>query len=38
VPVIIASGAVGTLLASFMAYFPTRKAVKMRITDSLRFE
>jgi hypothetical protein len=38
VPMIIASGAVGTLLASFMAYFPTRNAVKMRITDSLRFE
>jgi ABC-type lipoprotein release transport system permease subunit len=38
VPVIIGSGIVAPLLASFMAYFPTRKAVKMPITDSLRFE
>ncbi|MDR0455069.1 MAG: FtsX-like permease family protein [Treponema sp.] len=38
VPVIIGSGIAATLLASFMAYFPTRKAVKMPITDSLRFE
>jgi ABC-type lipoprotein release transport system permease subunit len=38
VPMIIGAGIAGTLLASFMAYFPTRKAVKMPITDSLRFE
>jgi ABC-type lipoprotein release transport system permease subunit len=38
VPVIIGSGIISTLLASFMAYFPTRKAVKTPITDSLRFE
>jgi hypothetical protein len=38
VPVIIGAGIVGTLLSSFMAFFPTRKAVKMPITDSLRFE
>ena len=38
VPVIIGSGIIATLLASCMAYFPTRRAVKMPITDSLRFE
>jgi ABC-type antimicrobial peptide transport system permease subunit len=38
VPVIIGSGVIATLLAACMAYFPTRRAVKMPITDSLRFE
>jgi len=38
VPVIIGSGLVATLLASFMAIFPTRRALKMPITNSLRFE
>jgi len=38
VPVIIGSGIVTTLIASFMAIFPTRRAVKMPITNSLRFE
>ncbi|MDR0444559.1 MAG: FtsX-like permease family protein [Treponema sp.] len=38
VPVIIGSGLVATLLSSFMAIFPTRRAVKMPITESLRFE
>ncbi|MDR0498050.1 MAG: FtsX-like permease family protein [Treponema sp.] len=38
IPVIIGSGIVATLLSSFMAFFPTRKAVKMPITESLRFE
>jgi len=38
VPLIISTGIVATLIASFMAFFPTRKAVKMPITDSLRFE
>jgi ABC-type lipoprotein release transport system permease subunit len=38
IPVIVGSGVVATLLASFMAFFPTRRAVKMPITDSLRFE
>jgi len=38
VPVIIGAGIVATLLASFMAFFPTRKALKMPITNSLRFE
>jgi len=38
IPLIIGTGIVATLIASVMAYFPTRKAVKMPITDSLRFE
>jgi len=38
IPLIFGTGIVATLLASFMAFFPTRKAVKMPITDSLRFE
>jgi ABC-type lipoprotein release transport system permease subunit len=38
IPVIIGSGIVATLLSSCMAFFPTRRAVKMAITDSLRFE
>ena len=38
IPLIIGTGIVATLIASFMAFFPTRKAVKMPITDSLRFE
>jgi len=37
-PVIIGSGIVATLLSSLMAYFPTKRAVKMPITSSLRFE
>jgi ABC-type lipoprotein release transport system permease subunit len=38
IPVIIGSGVIATLLAACMAYFPTRRAVKMPITESLRFE
>jgi ABC-type lipoprotein release transport system permease subunit len=38
VPVIFIAGIGATLLASCMAYFPTRRAVRMSITDSLRFE
>jgi ABC-type lipoprotein release transport system permease subunit len=38
VPVIIGSGVVATLLAALMALIPTRRALKMPITDSLRFE
>jgi len=38
VPVIIGAGIVATLLSSFMAYLPTRRAVQKPITDSLRFE
>jgi len=37
-PVIIGSGIVATLLSSLMAFFPTKRAVKMPITSSLRFE
>ena len=36
--VTIGSGIAATLLSSFMAFFPTRQAVKMPITDNLRFE
>jgi ABC-type antimicrobial peptide transport system permease subunit len=38
IPAIILSGAAGTALSGFMALFPTSRAVKMKITDSLRFE
>ncbi|MCL2127069.1 MAG: FtsX-like permease family protein [Treponema sp.] len=38
IPLVIGSGIVATLLSSCMAFFPTRKALKMPITDSLRFE
>jgi ABC-type lipoprotein release transport system permease subunit len=37
-PVIIGSGAAATLLASLMAFFPTRRALRMPVTESLRFE
>jgi putative ABC transport system permease protein len=38
VPVIIGSGIVATAISSFMAFFPVRRALKMPITESLRFE
>ena len=38
IPLIIGTGIGATLIASCMAFFPTRKAVKMAITESLRFE
>jgi ABC-type antimicrobial peptide transport system permease subunit len=38
VPLIFISGAAATVIASLMAYFPTRRALKMEITESLRFE
>jgi ABC-type lipoprotein release transport system permease subunit len=38
IPVIIGSGIIATILASCMAFFPTRKALKMPVTESLRFE
>jgi ABC-type lipoprotein release transport system permease subunit len=38
VPVIIGSGIAATILAGCMAFFPTRRALKMPITESLRFE
>jgi ABC-type lipoprotein release transport system permease subunit len=36
--VIIGSGIAATILSFLIAYFPTRKALKLSITDSLRFE
>ena len=38
IPVIIGSGIVATIVASLMALIPTRRAVKMPITDSMRFD
>ena len=38
IPLIIGSGIVATLLSSCMAFFPTIKAVRMPITNSLRFD
>jgi ABC-type lipoprotein release transport system permease subunit len=38
IPVIAGSGVVATILASCMAFFPTRRALRMPITESLRFE
>ncbi|MCL1958217.1 MAG: FtsX-like permease family protein [Spirochaetes bacterium] len=38
VPVIIGSGIVATVISSCMAFFPTHRALKMPITESLRFE
>jgi ABC-type lipoprotein release transport system permease subunit len=38
IPAIIGSGIAATILASCMAFFPTRRALKMPITESLRFE
>jgi ABC-type lipoprotein release transport system permease subunit len=38
IPVIIVAGIAATILASCMAFFPTRRALKMPITESLRFE
>ncbi|MDR1970351.1 MAG: FtsX-like permease family protein [Treponema sp.] len=38
VPAIIGSGIISTILASCMACFPTRKALAMPVTESLRFE
>jgi hypothetical protein len=38
IPVIIGSGVAATLLASCMAFFPTRRALSMPVTESLRFE
>jgi ABC-type lipoprotein release transport system permease subunit len=38
VPMIIATGIVAALLSACMAFLPTRRALKMPITESLRFE
>jgi ABC-type antimicrobial peptide transport system permease subunit len=37
-PIIIGSGMAATIISAIMAYFPVRRALKMPITDSLRFE
>jgi ABC-type lipoprotein release transport system permease subunit len=38
IPVIVGSGIVAPILAACMAFFPTRRALKMPVTESLRFE
>jgi ABC-type lipoprotein release transport system permease subunit len=38
VPVIIGTGIAATVLSACMAFFPTRRALKMPVTESLRFE
>ena len=38
IPLILGTAIVATLLSSLVAIFPTRKALKMPVTDSLRFE
>ncbi|MCL2844541.1 MAG: FtsX-like permease family protein [Chitinivibrionia bacterium] len=38
IPVLFQAGIGATILAALMAYFPTKRALKMSITDSLRFE
>jgi ABC-type lipoprotein release transport system permease subunit len=37
-PVVIFSGIAASVISALTAYLPTRKAVKMTITDSLRFD
>ncbi|GHV81778.1 hypothetical protein AGMMS49991_03360 [Spirochaetia bacterium] len=38
IPLIIGTGIIATILSSLMAFLPTRRAVRMEITESLRFE
>ncbi|GHT74434.1 ABC transporter permease [Spirochaetia bacterium] len=38
IPVIIGTGIIAVLLSSVTAFFPTRRALEMPITESLRFE
>jgi ABC-type lipoprotein release transport system permease subunit len=38
IPVIVGSGITATALSALMAFFPTRRALKLSITDSLRFD
>jgi ABC-type lipoprotein release transport system permease subunit len=38
VPVIIVSGVAAALISAVMAFFPTRRVLKMPVTESLRFE
>jgi hypothetical protein len=37
-PVIVGSGILATILAACMALFSTRRALKMPVTESLRFD
>ena len=37
-PVIVLSGVAATVLSALAAYFPAKRALKMSITDSLRFD
>ncbi|MDR1443605.1 MAG: FtsX-like permease family protein [Treponema sp.] len=38
IPVIAGSGIIAVILAACMAYFPVRRALKMPVTESLRFD
>jgi ABC-type lipoprotein release transport system permease subunit len=38
VPMIVAAGITAPLLSACMAFLPTRRALKMPVTESLRFE
>jgi len=38
IPVVFITGIAAALIAAVMAYFPTRRALKMPVTESLRFE
>ncbi|MHB9296460.1 hypothetical protein PilKf_02227 [Pillotina sp. SPG140] len=38
IPVIIGSGIAATMLSAIVAYIPSRRAVSLPITESLRFE
>jgi ABC-type lipoprotein release transport system permease subunit len=38
IPVIIGSGIIAPILAACTAFFPTRRALKMPVTESLRFD
>jgi ABC-type lipoprotein release transport system permease subunit len=38
IPVVFGSGIIATVLAACMAFFPARRALKMPVTESLRFE
>jgi ABC-type lipoprotein release transport system permease subunit len=38
IPVIIASPVVATILSACMAFIPTKRALKMPVTECLRFE
>jgi hypothetical protein len=38
VPMIFAAGIAAPLISACMAFLPTRRALKMPVTESLRFE